>query len=84
MTINELTAYIHAHTDNFERVHIRFEPLEWTSKQLNEAWEQVLEVLPLLQLGLEDPANHRAEALVLTLLSQGALIHGYTPKKEKS
>lgn len=79
MTINELDTYIHSHTDNFERVHIRFESLEWTSKQFNEAWTQVLKAITLAQSGVVEPSQVRAETLLLTLLSQGAWIHGYTP-----
>lgn len=62
-------------------VHMRLGPgyLDCDSSLLIEAWEQIKRTVVLLQAGIEDPKDHRAEALLLMILQQ-AYYHGYSPR----
>lgn len=70
-----------------ELVHIRFGPgyLDCKSSLVLEAWEQVKRTVNLCAMGIEDPKQHRAEALLL-MIFQETYYHGYTgytPKQTK-
>jgi hypothetical protein len=64
-------------------LHIRFGPgyLDCKASLVVDAWLQIKKVVDLLSTGIEDPKDHRAEALLL-MIFQDMYYHGYTPKEE--
>ena len=81
-TMQEIEDTLMYSADNYELLHIRFGPgyLDVQSKLVVEAWEQIKKVVGLIQMGVEDPKDHRAEAYLLMIFRE-QYYHGYTPKR---
>lgn len=61
-------------------VHIRgIGYLDCKSSLVKQAWDQIKNTVKLLECGVADPEEHKAEALLLMIL-QEAYYHGYTPQ----
>lgn len=73
------------HFQKHDVVHIRFGPgyLDCKSSLVREAWDQIKHTVKVLETGVADPKEHRAEALLLMIL-QEAYYHGYTPQSHKA
>lgn len=66
---------------NHRLVHIRFGPdyLDCKFDLLTAAWECLKRKISLLEMGIEDPSDHKDSALLLMMFQQ-MYYHGYTPK----
>jgi hypothetical protein len=81
-TLDEITQSIQAYIRDHEMVHSMYESVDCKASFLKEAWEQVLQTVRLVEMGIEPPENHRAEAYLIMLLEQSTH-HGYTPKRKE-
>ena len=82
MTLQEIEDSIKAQINGHKLVHTRFEFLDVNASLLLEAMEQIKRTVMLIEAGIEDAKDHRAEAYLLMVLEQ-AWHHGYTPKEKK-
>jgi hypothetical protein len=80
MTLDEMELSIKEQIGRHTRVSTRFEYINIRSSLLLEAFSQIKKTVMMIQMGIEDAKDHRAEALLLLML-QDAYHHGYTPKE---
>lgn len=86
MTLNELEGIINEQIGSGNTVYCRFETLDGVDPDLiRDSIKQIKKSVLSIQAGLTEAKDHRAEALLLTILEAGAAhgFRGYTNKEIK-
>lgn len=78
MTLQEMEDSLKAQIDGHKLVHTRFEFVDCDASLVLAAMDQIKRTVMLIDAGIEDAKDHRAEAYLLMILEQ-AWHHGYTP-----
>jgi hypothetical protein len=79
-TLEEMKQSIDAEIGDHKLVHTRFDFVDCEASLLVEAFGQIKRAVMLIDAGVSDPKDHKAEAYLLMIL-QRAWHHGYTLTK---
>lgn len=82
MSLDEMEQSIDAQINGHTHVHTRFDFVDVSSELLQKVFKQIKQAVMLINIGIESPEDHKAEAYLLMLLER-AYHHGYTPKEIK-